>query len=116
MGLDGHGRYGHPFWDGWLYDGANAGLSLGGVQMTSQPYKTRSGKIGRLPVFADTQEFMSYSADQSGWCLACGGLAYGVEQDARRYECECCGGKSVYGLEELLIMDMVRFDAEGDAK
>lgn len=84
--------------------------------MTSQPYKTRAGKIGRLPVFVDTQEFMACADNGEGWCLSCGELAYGVEPDARRYECECCGGKSVYGLEELLVMNMVRFDAEGGAE
>lgn len=84
--------------------------------MTSQPYKTRAGKIGRIPVFVDTQEFMSYSDDQSGWCLACGELAYGVEPDARRYGCECCGEKAVFGLEELLVRNLVRFDAEGGAE
>ena len=29
--------------------------------------------------------------------------ADGVEPDARRYECECCGEPGVYGAEELLI-------------
>lgn len=28
----------------------------------------------------------------------------GVKPDARRYPCEACGAKQVYGAEELLIM------------
>jgi len=39
-----------------------------------------------------------------GFCLACGAEAYCVEPDARKYECETCGEKRVYGAEELLMM------------
>jgi hypothetical protein len=42
--------------------------------------------------------------DNLGFCIACGDEAYGVEPDARNYECESCGKKKVYGAEELLIM------------
>lgn len=42
--------------------------------------------------------------DNIGFCLACGEEAYGVEPDARRYECECCGERKVYGAEEVLMM------------
>lgn len=41
--------------------------------------------------------------DNMGFCLACGEEAYGVEPDARGYECECCGARKVYGAEELLF-------------
>jgi hypothetical protein len=44
------------------------------------------------------------SGEHMGFCLACGAEAYGVEPDARKYECEACGAKKVYGAEELLIM------------
>ena len=40
----------------------------------------------------------------TGFCTACGEEAYGVEPDARGYQCECCGAKKVYGAEELLFM------------
>lgn len=43
------------------------------------------------------------SLDDPGFCLACGADAYGVEPDARRYECEACGERQVYGAEELLM-------------
>lgn len=42
--------------------------------------------------------------DCLGFCLACGAEAYNVEPDARKYVCESCGKKQVYGAEELLIM------------
>jgi hypothetical protein len=42
--------------------------------------------------------------DNSGFCLACGEQAYGVEPDARQYTCESCGAPQVYGAEEILIM------------
>lgn len=44
------------------------------------------------------------SGDDLGFCLACGAEAFGVEPDARRYECEECGAEKVYGAEELLMM------------
>ena len=46
------------------------------------------------------------SDDYMGFCRACGEEAYGVEPDARKYECECCGAHAVYGAEELLLMSV----------
>jgi hypothetical protein len=34
----------------------------------------------------------------------CGCEVEGVEPDARKYECEACGEKTVYGAEELLLL------------
>ena len=42
--------------------------------------------------------------DNLGFCMKCGAEAYGVEPDARKYECEECGARSVYGAEEVLLM------------
>ena len=42
--------------------------------------------------------------DNLGFCVSCGSEAYGVEPDAREYECEECGEPQVYGADELLIM------------
>ena len=39
-----------------------------------------------------------------GFCTACGEQQGGCEPDARRYECEACGAKAIYGAEELLVM------------
>jgi hypothetical protein len=43
------------------------------------------------------------SLDNPGLCIACGADADGCEPDARRYECECCGERHVYGAEELMF-------------
>ena len=45
--------------------------------------------------------------DSLGFCLACGAEAYGVEPDARNYECENCGERKVFGAEECLMMVML---------
>jgi DNA-directed RNA polymerase subunit RPC12/RpoP len=44
------------------------------------------------------------SGEYVGFCVKCGEEASGVEPDARKYECESCGERGVYGAEELLIM------------
>lgn len=45
-----------------------------------------------------------HGLDDPGFCIECGAEASGVEPDAERYECECCGAAAVYGAQELLIM------------
>lgn len=40
----------------------------------------------------------------TGFCLACGAEASGVEPDARRVRCESCSEPKVYGAEELMLM------------
>ena len=42
--------------------------------------------------------------DYTGFCLDCGEEQGGCEPDARKYECENCGARKVYGAEECLIM------------
>ena len=44
------------------------------------------------------------SGEYIGFYTECGEETYGVESDARRYECDACGAEAVYGAEELLIM------------
>jgi hypothetical protein len=44
------------------------------------------------------------SLDNPGFCLACGEEAEGCEPDARRYACDICGERQIYGAEELLLM------------
>ena len=41
-----------------------------------------------------------------GFCIKCGAEAYGVEPDAHGYECDECGRFTVYGAEELLLMNV----------
>lgn len=42
--------------------------------------------------------------DNPGFCIKCGNEQDGCEPDARKYTCESCDSKAVYGAEELLMM------------
>jgi len=53
---------------------------------------------------ADACERYFARLDNPGLCIACGEDADGCEPDARRYECEACGERGVYGAQELAIM------------
>lgn len=53
------------------------------------------------------EDIESAMFEGNGFCIACGDEAYNVEPDARKYECESCGAKKVYGAQELLIMGVV---------
>jgi hypothetical protein len=52
---------------------------------------------------AEATERGMMTLDNPGLCLACGEDADGCEPDARRYPCECCGERQVYGAELLLF-------------
>jgi hypothetical protein len=41
--------------------------------------------------------------DDTGICVLCGHEQDGCEPDARKYACESCGRKAVFGAEELLM-------------
>jgi predicted RNA-binding Zn-ribbon protein involved in translation (DUF1610 family) len=41
--------------------------------------------------------------DNLGFCIYCGAEAQGVEPDARKYPCDNCGQRGVYGASELLF-------------
>jgi hypothetical protein len=47
------------------------------------------------------------SGEDMGFCVKCGAEAYGVEPDARKYECDECGAEAVYGVEELLLRHLM---------
>ncbi len=66
-------------------------------------------KTGRTLYRFDVEEseYMELNEENAGACIRCGAEAYGVEPDARKYECENCGEHGVYGLDELLIMGYV---------
>jgi len=76
--------------------------------------KSISSKTGK-PIYTFTyaeDEFREASDESKGHCLACGDEAWGVEPDARRYECEGCGELRVYGLEELMLMGRITIGDE----
>jgi hypothetical protein len=58
-------------------------------------------------VSTEEMEQIMFGMDSPGWCLTCGEEVDGVEPDARRYMCGCCGKKSIYGMEELLMMGLL---------
>lgn len=68
-----------------------------------KPYTTKSGAQQFKPSAALLQEL---DANGMGFCLACGEPAEGVEPDARRYTCECCGAPKIYGAAELALMGL----------
>ena len=41
--------------------------------------------------------------DYLGFCIACGAEHDSVEPDARKYQCESCNARAVFGAEELLL-------------
>ena len=45
-----------------------------------------------------------FGLDNPGFCIACGVEVEGVEPDARRYQCESCDERAVYGAQELFVM------------
>jgi hypothetical protein len=80
--------------------------------MDGESYHTKRGKT-RYRLVVTEDEFAEL--DTTGFCVACGAEVLGVEPDARQYACEGCGEETVYGVEELLVMGLVRIigDEEG---
>jgi len=79
--------------------------------MHTREITTEKGNTYIYPVFtADEYQEMTFGLSNEGWCLTCGELVDGVEPDARKYMCGCCGKKSIYGLEELLMMGILQIE------
>jgi len=77
--------------------------------MQRETYKAKSGRKLFRPVVKESEyRHLTYS-ENPGFCLGCGMECDGVELDARKHKCEDCGDMLVYGLEELLMMGLVRF-------
>jgi hypothetical protein len=76
--------------------------------MTTKTIVSDKGNEYVIPVMS-TEEMkdIMFGINSLGWCLTCGEEVDGVEPDARRYLCEACDNKTVYGYEELLIMDLL---------
>lgn len=54
------------------------------------------------------EQYQQMQHDYAGLCLACGDEAYGVEPDAQRSPCECCGKNAVFGPHEFLVRGFVQ--------
>jgi len=55
------------------------------------------------------EEYLDLSDNYMGICLNCGEQRDSCEPDARNYECEYCGEKQVFGVEELLMEGKIEF-------
>jgi hypothetical protein len=52
--------------------------------------------------------------NSTGRCRKCGAESTGVEPDARKYPCDECGAREVYGCPELVQMGEVEIDEEAE--
>ena len=68
-----------------------------------------TGKI--IPKRFTLEQIEAMDDDQGGFCVACGAEAYEVEPDARGYECECCGNRTVYGASEIALRGWIKEEA-----
>ena len=71
-------------------------------------YKTIKGEMQWRPVFTTARNFQTASIRGTGFCLACGKTQTFVEPDARKYPCNSCDKPKVYGLEELMLMGLMK--------
>ena len=70
-----------------------------------KPYKTKSGATQYKPSLRAI-ELSVNKQENRGWCLACGSGQRGIEPDAIKLLCDCCGAEKVYGAEELVLMGL----------
>ena len=70
---------------------------------------TSVSRFKTIRMTQDDYESETMGLGNPGRCLACGAEADGCEPDARNYECEECGERQVFGLEECLMMGAVQF-------
>ncbi len=68
-----------------------------------QRYRNRAGEIQYKP---SIEELERMDENMEGFCLACAEVQPGVEPDARKYVCDCCGKAKVYGASELILMGL----------
>lgn len=78
--------------------------NIGETNVQFKPYTTKTGKQQFKP---SLELVTQMDNDSQGFCLACGEVADGVEPDAVRYECDCCGAPKVYGAQELALRGLV---------
>ncbi len=66
-------------------------------------YKAKNGNHQWKP---SIEYVMALSAQDMGFCLACGAEVDGIEPDIRRGQCPECGAHKAYGAEELALMGL----------
>lgn len=71
--------------------------------------ETTKQQNGRYVWKMAESEFFRLTENGGGLCRNCGEESSGVEPDARGYECDACGSRSVYGAEECLLRGFIEF-------
>ncbi len=75
--------------------------------------KTATTKPRRATCTITQEEYEAHANDYDGFCTACGEWTCGgCEPDARRYLCEGCDERAVYGAEEALMRGLISFCGE----
>ena len=70
-------------------------------------FNTDTGQFTRVEM--TRREYQDLGNDYGGICVACGDATEGgIEPDARRYACESCDKRAVYGIEELMLRGRVQ--------
>lgn len=81
--------------------------------MRKMEYRARGGVTQFKPVLTKAElSRVVFNDNNEGWCVGCGEFHIGVEPDATRYDCELCGANKVYGLEQLLMMNLIEVEEE----
>lgn len=80
--------------------------------MTKQ-YRAKNGRLQYKPSDA-WLIYVTEGDNDTGFCLACGEEADGVEPDAERYACLHCGAAKVFGAENLFARGLY-YDADREA-
>ena len=68
----------------------------------AKQYTAKNGRLQYKPAHGWLVDVIE-GDNATGFCLACGEDADGVEPDAEAYPCHHCGAAKVYGAENLLI-------------
>jgi len=61
--------------------------------------------MGKIEVTLDAIQELDDA--RQGLCVWCGAVREFCEPDAYQYDCEACGGRTVYGAENLVLMGLV---------
>lgn len=81
--------------------------------MKTRLAKNRKGNDVKIIVLT-SEEYQQADRDSVGYCLGCTAEQDCCEPDARKYECDACGERRVYGAAEALLMGRIEIDETAD--
>ena len=70
----------------------------------SPPAETEP-KVHRDVTFSRLEKAI-LASEEMGFCIACGAERDGVEPDAEKYHCDECRTSSVYGADQLILLEL----------